>query len=93
MSFPAYDSFGKEIGRGFAVWRVYMALQPPTLDFVKPKDVKVISLANHLRMGRRHVSAAILWLIEHGYVVEHSRDAKRVRSLTLAYALEREQVA
>lgn len=90
MSFPALASFGKEIRRGHAVWRVYMALQPPCLNFHKPKDVKAVWLAGELRMGRRHVIRALNELIAAGYLVQHSRDAHGVRSLSIAYALESE---
>lgn len=88
MSYPAFASFGKEIRRGYAVWRVYMALQPPCLSFHKPKDVKAVWLAGELQMGRRHVIRALNELVAAGYLIEHTRDAHGVRSLSLAFALE-----
>lgn len=87
MSYPAYEAFGKEIGPGYATWRVYMALQPPKLDFAVPKDIKTAALAQELRMGRQHVRNAITRLIALGYLIEHGRDTRGVRSLRLAYAL------
>ena len=87
MSYPAYDAIGHEIGLGYARWRVYMALQPPTLDFVTPKDVKIAWLCAELRMSPRKAIDAVNWLTERGYLVERSRSAHGVRALTLAYAL------
>lgn len=89
MSYPAYQDFGKHIKAGYAVWRVYMALQPPCLTFHAPKDIKAVWLARELKMGRRHVIKALNWLVEHGYVVQHGRGLHGVRSLTLAYAVEK----
>ncbi len=49
MSFPAYESFGKDIQLGFARWRVYMHLvHGPVLNFVTPTDVKVAGLEARL---------------------------------------------
>lgn len=87
MSYPAYQQFGKEIRRGYSVWRVYMALQPPLLAFHVPKDVKAVWLAGELKMGRRHVIKALDWLVEHGYLIQHGRGLHGVRSLSLAYAV------
>lgn len=88
MSYPAYEAFGKEIGRGYAVWRVYMALQPPRLTFHTPRAVKVAAMVSELRMSPRDVIRGLSVLTQRGYLVEHSRDRRGVRSLTLAYALE-----
>lgn len=85
--YPAYESFGRQIGRGFAAWRVYMALQPPRLDFAIPRDVKIGALSDELGMGRQHVRKALTELVSQGYLLEHGRDARRVRSLRLAYAV------
>lgn len=93
MSYPAFERFGKEIATGYAVWRVYMALQPPVLAFHAPKDIKAVWLSHELRMGRRHVIKALNWLGEHGYLIEHGRDHHGVRSLSLAYAVEQQSAA
>lgn len=88
MSYPAFTAFGKDIARGHAVWRVYMALQPPRLSFHRSKAVKAVALADELRMGRRHVIRALNELVDAGYLVQHGRDAHGVRSLSIAYAIE-----
>jgi hypothetical protein len=90
LSYPAFTSFGKEIRRGYAVWRVYMALQPPRLSFHKPCDVKATGLATELQMGRRHVIKALNELVASGFLVEQGRDHHGVRSLMLAYAIASE---
>lgn len=90
MTYPAFTSFGKDIARGHAVWRVYMALQPPCLHFHKAKAIKATVIADELRMGRRHVIKALNELVATGYLVEHGRLARGVRSLSIAFALESE---
>lgn len=93
MSYPAYDQLALDIGRGFATWRVYMYLRPPRLDFCTPVEVKVWSVALELRMSERKVRSALAWLIERGYLREHGRGSRRVRSLTLAWAIPPRQSA
>jgi hypothetical protein len=44
-------------------------------------------------MGRRHVIKGLDWLIDHGYLIQHGRDPKGVRSLRLAYAIAPGQAA
>lgn len=89
MSYPAYDHLPNEIGRGFAIWRVYMHLRPPRLDFLEPREVKVWSIAMELRMSERKVRHAITWLVAKGYLKEHARGSRRVRALTVAWAVDR----
>lgn len=99
MSFPAYQHLGKHIGRGFARWRVYMHLvhgsdtEPPVLNFVRPVEVKVTALADCLHMSPRKAQDALDWLAERGYIVEHGRGDRRVRSLTLAWELQPKKAA
>lgn len=97
MSFPAYQAFhgeinsqtGKDIRRGFVRWRVYMHLvHCPVLNFVTPVEVKVTGLSSTLKMGPRKVIDALDWLASTGYLVEHGRHERRVRSLTLAWELQ-----
>lgn len=89
ISYPAYDQLPLDIGRGFAIWRVYMHLRPPRLDFREPSEVKVWSVAMDLKMSERKVRSAITWLVARGYLKEHSRGSRRVRSLTIAWAVDR----
>lgn len=89
MSYPAYDQLPLEIGRGFATWRVYMALRPPRLDFTQPTEVKVWAIAEELSMSPRKVRAGLDWLVDRGYLIAHGRGTRRVRSLRLAYAVQR----
>lgn len=93
MSYPAYDQFGKDIGRGYAAWRVYMALQPPRLVFHQSRSVKAIALADELHMGRRHVIRALDWLVAHGYLIDNGRSSRGVRSLLLAHDIESRRIA
>ncbi len=86
MSFPAYEAIGKDIGLGFARWRVYMHLvHAPILNHRKPTDVKVSYLSTALRMSPRKVIDALEWLVQSGYVIEDARGEHKVRSLTLAW--------
>lgn len=89
MSYPAYDQLALEIGRGFATWRVYMHLRPPRLDFSDAREVKVWAIAAELQMSQRKVRAALDWLVDRGYLIAHSRGDRRVRSVRLAYAVQR----
>jgi len=96
--YPAYEQFANEIGRGFSIWRVYMALRPPRLEFTEklnaqPCNVKVEMLAKELRMSERKVRAALDWLTSNGYLREHGRDGRGVRSLTVAHDVRRDTAA
>jgi hypothetical protein len=94
VSFPAYEHLGKNIGRGFARWRVYMHLvHQPVLNFVTPVEVKVTALAVTLEMSPRKTIEALDWLVGQGYIVQHARHGRRVRSLTLAWELLPKQAA
>lgn len=86
-TFPAYTSIGKEIGLGFARWKVYMALQPPVLDFFAPTSIKTSWVEDQANVGHRQATDALAWLVERGYLVEHGRDARGTRSLTMAFAI------
>lgn len=94
MSFPAYQAIGKDIGLGFASWKVYMHfVNDGVLNHTRPVDVKLTALASTIPLSRRKVREAVDWLTERGYVVEHGRDAHGVRSLSLAWALETRHAA
>jgi hypothetical protein len=88
VSFPAYDAIGKDLGLGFSSWRVFMFLvNEPVLNHVTPVEVKVWFVAEQLHMGRRHVSHALDWLVQRGYLVQHAKDGRGVRTLSLAWAI------
>lgn len=86
--YPAYAAIGRDIGLGFARWKVYMALQPPALDFATPRPVKLEWVMAEARVGRKQAVDALKWLTASGYVIEHSRDERGTRSLLLAYTLD-----
>ena len=85
--YPAYSAFAKDVDIGFARWRVYMALQPPVLDFMRPVDIKIGALARSIPLHRDKVRDALNWLTKAGYIVEHGRNSRGVRQLTIAYAV------
>ncbi len=88
MPFPAYQAIGRDIGLGYASWRVYMHLvNDGVLNHTTPVTVKLSGLAIAIPMSRRKVREAVDWLTERGYVIEHSRDEHGMRSLSLAWAL------
>jgi hypothetical protein len=89
MSFPAYEAIGKDIGLGFARWRVYMHLvHAPILNHRRPVEVKVSFLATALKMSPRKVIDALEWLTAEGYLIEEAhRGERRVRALTLAWEI------
>ncbi len=106
VSFPAYTDFGKDVRAGYARWRVYMHLvHAPVLNHAKAVDVKITALAasipsrgddtqlEHGHISRRKAAEAIDWLVRVGYLVEHAKDRRGVRSLTLAWELKREDTA
>lgn len=92
MSCPAYEQLGKDIRLGYASWRCYMRLaigsehEPPILNFVTPVEVKVWYLAQTIPLSPRKVRSSLDWLVRMGYLVEHGRDARGVRSLSLAFS-------
>lgn len=87
VSYPALEDFGRDIRVGFARWKVYMNLQPPTLNHRTPIEVKVWALAERLHMGKRHVISALNWLVAEGYLIECERGDRHVRRLMLEYEM------
>lgn len=98
MSCPAYFAFGKDLRVGYSRWRVYMHLvHAPVLNHAKPVDVKISALALAIpargddtpgarrHISRRKLSDAIDWLVQNGYLLEHAKDRRGMRSLTLAW--------
>lgn len=66
-----------------------MHLRPPTLHFTEPREKKIWTLAAELHMSPRKVRDALDWLTARGFLVEHGRDSRGVRRLSIAYAVER----
>lgn len=86
MSFPAYRDITKDIELGFARWRVYMHLvHEPVLYHTHPVEVKVIGISHALHMSNRKVIDALDWLVRRGYIIQHARDGRRTRSLSIAW--------
>ena len=67
-----------------------MALQPPFLSHATPRDVKIEVVRRRARVSMGATSQALGWLILRGYLVVHSRDARGMATVTLAYAVERQ---
>ncbi len=83
--YPALAAFAEDPGRTYSRWCVYMALQPPFLDFQKPTDVKVATVKARARVGYGRAAEALRWLERAGYIVVHSRDRRGMPSLTLNF--------
>jgi DNA-binding MarR family transcriptional regulator len=89
MSFPALDAFENDpISESPPTWRVYMHLQRSLLNHTKPLPVKVRGLTQTLKLGPASVITALNQLVERGYLIEHSHDARGIRSLTLAWSVD-----
>lgn len=85
MSFPALDAFAADRAVRRLTFRLYMHLQREVLDLTSPRPVKVAQLAHTLRMRPESVITSLNWLVERGYLVEHARGPRRIRSFTLAW--------
>jgi len=90
LSYPAFAAFFTDPGITSARIQVFMALQPDralALDFVRPVDVKTEAVARAARVSKGAAVDALAWLVRHGYLVQHGRDGRGIRSVTLAYAV------
>lgn len=85
--YPALHSFNDDPGRTAARWAVYMAVQPPLLDFALPRPLKLEVICTEARVRWATASEVRAWLIKHGYLIEHGRDARGMPLVTLAWAL------
>lgn len=86
MTFPAYRDITKDIELGYARWRVYMFLvHEPILNHTQAIEVKVIAVAHALHMSNRKAIDALDWLVKRGYLIQHARDGRRTRSLSIAW--------
>ncbi len=88
MTFPALDAFAADRAVRRLTFRVYMHLQRQVLDLTKPRAVKVAELAHTLRMRPASVIESLNWLVCRGYLIEHERKERRVRTFTLALRRE-----
>ena len=88
MSFPALTTFFDDPERNYARWAVYMALQPPVLDFVTPREKKLEVVRHRARIGRRATIEALQWLTRRGYLLDHGHAPNSPRRYTIVYALE-----
>lgn len=94
LSFPAYEQIGRDVQLGYARWRVYMHLvNDGVLSLHRPTEVKVSGVCASLKMSRRKVTDALDWLTERGYLMEHTRQSRRVRVLTLEWAVAPKRAA
>lgn len=91
--FPAFTSFFAEPERTPARIAVYVALQPPVLDFREPRPVKLESLARLARVHVSEASRALRWLIDRGYLTVHSTDRRKLRTVTLEWCVRRSDAA
>lgn len=86
MSFPAFTTFFADPDRTPARICVWMAIQPPLLDFAIPRPLKVDAVATTARISTRTAVDTINWMIDRGYLVVHRQDGRGVRDVTIAYA-------
>jgi hypothetical protein len=89
IDWPAYEAMGHDIRVGHACWRVWMHLiHTVCLSMHKPTEVKVWYLCQTLKMSPRSVINALDCLTQYGYLIDHGRKERRVRSLTFAYSVK-----
>lgn len=93
MSYPAYASIAAHPDLTLARWRVWMFLQPPRHSHTHTHDEKVATVQLALKMSPNSVVDALDWLTALGALVEHGRDKRGVRSLTLGWALAKHEAA
>lgn len=85
--YPALVSFNDDPGRTAARWAVYMAVQPPVLSHSLPRALKLEEICLRARVRWTTASETRSWLIKHGYLIEHGRDARGMPLVTLAWAI------
>ncbi len=87
MSFPAFEAFAADTAVRHITFRVYMHLQRACLNHHTPQEVKSLSLAETLKLRPASIISALNWLTSRGYLVEHPRGSRNVRSFTLAWSI------
>jgi hypothetical protein len=82
---PAFAAFDHDPAVGRLAHRLYRHLQSELLDFREPRPVKVRGLAGTLHAGTSGVMRSLNWLVARGYLVEHDRGSRGIRSFTMAW--------
>lgn len=90
--YPALHSFNDDPGRTQKRWAVYMAVQPPVLSHSLPRPLKLEEICRRARVRWATASEVRAWLIHHGYLVEHGRDARGMPLVTLAWAVGEDRI-
>lgn len=88
MTFPALAAFAADHTVRRLTFRLYMHLQREALDINQARAVKVAELAHTLRMRPASVIESLNWLVQNGYLIEHARQSRRIRTFTLAWTRE-----
>lgn len=92
MTFPALDDLAQDVNIGHRAWRVYMHLQRSVLDLRTPRTVKVNVLGEALRIRPASISKSLNYLVQSGYLIEHERETRGIRSFTLAWSCKADHV-
>lgn len=66
-----------------AAQRVYAHLLQNPRIFYEASDAKAWQIADELKMARDTVNEALDVLIEHGYLLDHGRDERKVRRVSV----------
>lgn len=85
MTFPAWFDLMEdpEILKRPAAQRIYARLLKNPRIFYEPLDVKAWLLADDLKMGRNTVNEALDLLVKRGYLLDHGRDGRNTRRVTI----------
>lgn len=86
MTYPAWFDLMRDpvIHARPAAQRVYAHLLQNPRIFYEPEDAKAWKIADELQMSRDTVNDALDVLIEHGYLLDHGRDERKVRRVSVA---------
>lgn len=90
--YPALHSFNTDPGRTHQRWAVYIAIQPPVLSHSIPRALKLEEICRAARVRWATASEVRAWLIQHGYLIEHGRDARGMPLVTLAWAVGEDRI-
>jgi hypothetical protein len=87
VSYPALDSFAADHRIRRSTFRLYMHLQRSVLHHAEPREVRIWYLKDRLHMGATAIISGLNWLVLNGYLIEHGRGQRMVRSFTLAWSV------